>query len=203
MRARVLLLLLLFTLVLVAAMYIWFNHRAPVPRTPSVVQRTPAPVISPPKVETAEEPRHYWPKPVTAAVRRQVDDFIRRYKDTPPEELAQKEEFMGMMERFTQRMNTPEFERKVEERIEAIKAAKGGKHGTLNIATEKLDSPEGQSLLEAVFSEDTQRIEDFVMNKLDGAIFELAFDPTLEHTGNGVTVKPSDAPAPAGSKLPD
>jgi hypothetical protein len=140
---------------------------------------------------------------VTAAVRSKVDDFIRRYKDTSPEELARGEEFKGMMERFTQSLDTPEFQRRMEERIEAIKAAKGGKHGTLNISTEKFDSPEGRAWLEAIFSNDTERVEEFILNKLDGAIFELAFDPTLEQAGNGVTVKPSEAPAPAGNKLPD
>jgi hypothetical protein len=66
-----------------------------------------------------------------------------------------------------------------------------------------LKDPEGRAWLEALFSEDPQRMEDYIFNKLDGAIFELAFDPTIEQAGNGVTVKGSEAPPPAAGKLPD
>lgn len=33
--------------------------------------------------------------------------------------------------------------------------------------------------VEAAVSEDTQRMEDWLLNTLDGAIFEFAFDPSL------------------------
>lgn len=46
-------------------------------------------------------------------------------------------------------------------------------------------------------------MEEFVMNKLDGAIFEFAFDPTMEKTSEGVSVQPVDAPAPAVVKEAD
>jgi hypothetical protein len=40
--------------------------------------------------------------------------------------------------------------------------------------------------LEAVVANDTQRIQDWMLNALDGTIFEFAFDPDLERTSNGV-----------------
>ncbi len=73
----------------------------------------------------------------------------------------------------------------------------------MTIGTGRLDAPESRAWLEAMFSEDTQQMEDFIMNKLDGAIFEFAFDPKMEQTGSGVTVKDSAPPAPAADKLPD
>lgn len=187
---------------------VWFNQQ-PSGHKPVLEQARPnlAPFVKPSAstmdASSAEEPKHYRPPAVTAAVRRKVEDFIRRFKDMPPEELAKREEFMGMMKRFMQTLDTPEFERKMDERVAAIKAAKGVQHGTLNINSEKLDSPEGRALLEAIFSEDTGRMEEFILNKLDGAIFELAFDPSLEQTTSGVSMKSNVVPAPAADKLPD
>ena len=198
--------LLLFTLVSLAAMLFWFIQRAPVPKPPSVA-KPPLPVMAPPKenasIAEAVEPRHYRPPPVSAAVRRKVDDFIRRYKDVPPAELRKNEEVREMMAGFMEGLNTPEFQRKFDERIAAIKSAKGVEHGTLQIESENLTDPEGRAWLEALFSEDPQRMEDYIFNKIDGAIFELAFDPTMEKTESGVTVKPAAAPAPAENKQPD
>ena len=208
MSTRVLI-LLLFTLGAAAAMYVWFGHRTPVPKTPSEAMAQPAParVISPIKEDASSaetsEPRHYRPKPVTAAVRRKVDDFIRRYKDVSPEELNKSGELAPFMERFEQLMETPEFQSEMEKRMDAIKAARGKEHGTLTIGTGKLDEPESRAWLEAMFSDDADLLQEYIFNKLDGAIFEFAFDPTPENAGNGVTVKGSAPPPPAENKSPD
>jgi hypothetical protein len=42
--------------------------------------------------------------------------------------------------------------------------------------------------------DDPQRIEDWLLNTLDGAIFEFAFDPNLELTSNGVSLQPATLP---------
>ena len=208
MSARVLL-LLLFTLVPVAAMYVWFGHRAPLAKPRSVVKTTPAPalVVVPPRENPsgaeADEPRHYRPRQVSEAVRRKVDDFIRRYKDTSPEKLQKSGELAPFMERFEQVMDTPEFQSEMEKRIDAIKAARGQEHGSLNIGFGKLGDPESRAWLEAMFSNDSDLLQEYILNKLDGAIFEFAFDPTLENAGNGVTVQGAAPPAPAANKLPD
>ncbi len=206
MNTRVLL-LLLFILGAGTGMYFWFGRRAPVPKPPSVTktQPAPAPVIAPPQEagSSAAEPRHYRPKPVTADVRRKVDDFIRRYKDVSPEELNKSGELASFMERLERMTNSPEFLSEMGKRIEAIEAARGQKHGMLTIGSGKLDDPENRAFLEAMFSDDADLLQEYLLNKLDGAIFEFAFDPTLENAGNGVTVKSDPSPAPAASKLPD
>ena len=187
---------------------VWFNQQPSRHKPlPEKARPIPVPVVQPPAAtvedSASDEPKHYRPPAVTAAVRRKVDDFIRRYKDMTPEELSKNEEFSGMLEGFVQLMSSPEFEHKMEERVEAIQAAKGKKIGTLNIGFGKLESPESRAWLEAVFSEDSERMEEFIINKLDGAIFELSFDPTLEQTDSGVTVKGGIVPAPPVDKEPD
>jgi len=191
---------------------VWLNWQPARPK-PSVVANKPVPVKAavPPaaSAETAPkeedpQPKHYRPRQVSEAVRRKVDDFIRRYKDVPPEELNRSGELAPLMERFEQVMNTPEFEREMAKRIEAIEAARGQKHGMLTIGTgKKLDDPESRAWLEAMFSDDAELLQEYLLNKLDGAIFEFAFDPTLENAGNGVKVQGAPPPAPAADKLPD
>lgn len=168
------------------------------------VQATP-PAASVPKVplEKVAQPRHYRPRQVSEAVRRKVDNFIRRYKDAPPDEMMKSEEVTSMTERFEHMMDTPEFQSEMLKRMDAIKAARGQEHGMLTIGTGKLDEPESRAWLEAMFSEDADLLQEYILNKLDGAIFEFAFDPTLENAGNGVKVQDVPAPAPTGNKLPD
>lgn len=180
---------------------------------PSVVAEKPVPVkaAAPPAasaetVPTEEDPqlKHYRPRQVSESVRRKVDDFIRRYKDVPPEELNKSGELAPFMKRFEEITNTPEFLSEMGKRIEAIEAARGKKHGMLTIGTgKKLDDPESRAWLEAMFSDDAELLQEYLLNKLDGAIFEFAFDPTLENAGNGVNVESAAPPPPAANKLPD
>ena len=167
------------------------------------VTPTPAAAVAAVSSEEKPQPKHYRPKQVSEAVRRKVDDIIRRYKDVAPEEALKSQEMADMMKRFEQMMEKTEFQSEMEKRMEAIKAARGVEHGMLTIGTGKLDDPESRALLEAVFSDDADMLMDYMLNKMDGAIFEFAFDPSLEDAGNGVTVKSAPAPAPATTKLPD
>jgi hypothetical protein len=48
--------------------------------------------------------------------------------------------------------------------------------------------------LEAALSEEPERARDYMMNLLDGAVFEFALDPDVETTTDGLTVKGSGAP---------
>lgn len=199
-------------LLLVAGLFlalVWFNRQPGRPRPAAVAEKpaaskTAAPAVS---VDTtlSEEPqsKHYRPRQVSEAVRRKVDAFIRRYKDAAPEEMIKSEEMTSMMERFTQMLDVPEFQREMEKRMDAIKTARGQEHGMLTIGTGKLDEPESRAWLEAMFSDDADLLKEYVLNKLDGAIFEFAFDPTLEDAGNGVKVQGAPSPAPAANKLPD
>lgn len=172
----------------------------PVPAKPAAPPAASAEAV--PKEEP--KPKHYRPRQVSEAVRRKVDDFIRRYKDASPEELNKSGELAPLMKRFEQVMNTPEFLSEMGKRIEAIKAARGQEHGMLNIGFGKLGDAESRAWLEAMFSDDADLLQEYFLNKLDGAIFEFAFDPTLENAGNGVTVKgAAPSPSPEAGKLPD
>ena len=190
---------------------VWLNWQPARPKAPVVAEKpVPGKAAAPPAAseETVPkeepQPKHYRPRQVSEAVRRKVDDFIRRYKDVSPEELNKSGELAALMKRFEQLMDTPEFQSEMAKRIEAIEAARGQKHGMLTIGTgKKLDEPESRAWLEAMFSDDADLLQEYLLNKLDGAIFEFAFDPTLENAGNGVKVQGAAPPAPAANKLPD
>lgn len=181
---------------------VWLNWQPARPKAPVVAAMPAAPSAASAETVPKEEPKpkHYRPRQVPEAVRRKVDDFIRRYKDVPPEELNKSGELATLMKRFEQLMDSPEFQSELEKRMEAIKAARGQEHGMLNIGFGKLGDAESRAWLEAMFSDDADLLQEYFLNKLDGAIFEFAFDPTLENAGNGVTVKGA---APAASRLPD
>jgi hypothetical protein len=88
--------------------------------------------------------------------------------------------------------------------METMKAVKGSEHGTLSFGLQDLSSPNARAWLEAALSDDPQPAQDYVMNLLDGAIFEFAFDPTAESTSGGVIVKGAvSAERPENSKSPD
>ena len=201
-------------LLLVAGLFIalvWFNRQPTRAKPGTVAEKKTAPTQSAApaaSVNTAlseqPQPKHYRPRQVSEAVRRKVDAFISRYKDASPQEMNRSEEMTSMMERFTQMLDRPDFQSEMEKRMDAIKVARGQEHGMLTIGSGKLGDPESRAWLEAMFSEDAELMQEYILNKLDGAIFEFAFDPTLENAGNGVTVKGAGPPpAPAAGKLPD
>lgn len=191
---------------------VWLNWQpGPSKRGVEVAEKTlPAKAAPPPATvktvpaEAGPQPKHYRPRQVSEAVRHKVDDFIRRYKDASPEELMKSVEMTTMTERFDRRMEEPAFLSELEKRMNAIKTARGQEHGMLTIGTGKVGEPESRAWLEAMFTDDADLLQEYILNKLDGAIFELAFDPTLEKTESGVTLKDSPVPTPAAeNKLPD
>lgn len=199
-------------LLLVAGLFlalVWFNRQPSRPKPAAVAEKPAASKTEAPAVSVATtlsedpQPKHYRPRQVSEAVRRKVDAFISRYKDAAPEEMIKSEEMTSMMERFTQMLDVPEFQREMEKRMDAIKTTRGQEHGMLTIGTGKLDEPESRAWLEAMFSDDADLLKEYILNKLDGAIFEFAFDPTLEDAGNGVKVQGAPSPTPAANKLPD
>lgn len=149
--------------------------------------------------ETGAVRRHYRPTPVTRQVQLLVDDYIRRHKGMTKEQLQRSPELNKLMNRYINAMNTPEMQAKLEQRIAAIPPVKGAQQGTLRMDFEMLDDAHGRAWLEAAVSDDPQRIEDWILNTLDDAIFEFAFDPELERTSNGVSLHPG---IPTGSGSP-
>jgi hypothetical protein len=141
------------------------------------------------------EPRHYRPKPATESVRQQADEVIRRHRGLRREEFEKSAELQELGGRFFAHLNTPAFQEELENAIEDLKSTKGIEHGSLNFELNDLDSPNARAWIEAALSEHPQRAQDYVMNLLEGAIFEFALDPNAETSSEGVTVKGTD-PAP-------
>lgn len=180
---------------------------------PFMLQRQPAtlpkkqtalvkaqPASSKAKDENAEpgaDRRHYRPTRVTGQARQTVDAILRRHKGMTKQQLQRSAELNKLMNRFITVMNTPEMQAKLEQRIAAI-PVKGSQQGTLKMDFDTLDDARGTAWLEAAVSDDTQRIEDWILNTLDDAIFEFAFDPETERTSNGVSLQPG-SPAKSGT----
>jgi hypothetical protein len=141
------------------------------------------------KAESTSDTRHYRPAPVTRQVGQMVDAILRRHKGMSKQQLQRSPELNMLMNRFITVMNTPEMQAKLEHRIAAIPPVKSSQQGTLRMEFDMLDDAHGRAWLEAAVSDDTQRIEDWILNTLDDAIFEFAFDPEMERTSNGVSVK--------------
>lgn len=105
-----------------------------------------------------------------------------------PEEKKHDAELNRLMDHFTTVISSPAVATQVTERITTLRAR--GKKGTVTMDYDMLENPTGRAWLEAVVSNDEQLMEAWVLNTLDGAIFEFAFDPSLERTSNGVILRP-------------
>lgn len=133
-------------------------------------------------------PRRYRPEPVSQEERQSVDDLLERHRGMSKEELKRSPELNELMNRFISFLNTAEMAAKIEERIAAFPPGEGSGNGTIRMDFDTLDDAMGRAWLEAGVSEDSQRMEAWVLHTLDGAIFEFAFDPEMERTSNGVSL---------------
>ncbi|MCF7790292.1 MAG: hypothetical protein K9N47_29505 [Prosthecobacter sp.] len=147
--------------------------------------------------EDADKP-HYRPAPVSRQVQETVDAILRRHKGMTKQQLQRSAELNKLMNRFIAVLGNPEMQVKMEQRIAAIPPMKGSQQGTLKMDFDMLDDAHGRAWLEAAVSDDPQRIEDWILNTLDDAIFEFAFDPEMERTSNGVSLQPG-SPAKSGA----
>jgi hypothetical protein len=153
-------------------------------------QRSSEPSVNPPTVSESESvPRRYRPDPVSREAKESVDDILRRHRGMSKEELQRSPELNKFMNRFIAVLNTPELAAKIEERIAALPPGKAGEQGMIRMDLDMLDDARGRAWLEAAVSEDSQRMEDWVLNTLDGAIFEFALDPEMERTSEGVSLQ--------------
>lgn len=155
--------------------------------SPAATRMQPANQAKPAaKGSSDTEKRHYRPAPVTREVTQTVEAIIRRHQGMTKPELQKSAELNKLMDRFIAVMGAPEMQAKLEQRVAALPA----EHGTVKMDFELLDDAHGRAWLEAAVSDESQRIEDWLLNTLDGAIFEFAFDPNLERTSNGVSLQP-------------
>jgi serine/threonine protein kinase len=144
---------------------------------------------------SAGTPR-YRPPPLGPQARQTVTAILRRHQGMTKPQLQRSAELNKLMDRFIAVLGTPEMQRKIEERLAALPPARGAEQGTVKMDFDELDDAHGRAWLEAAVSEDPQRIEDWILNTLDGAIFEFAFDPSLERTSEGVSISPASSPQP-------
>lgn len=178
-------------------------HRSPdIPPVTKAAMVSAQPVVKEKRGVTTESTtgtRRYRPAPVSGPARQTVDDIIRRHQGLTKQQLQRSAELNKLMNRFIAVLGTPEMQMKMEQRIAALPPVKDSQHGTLKMDFDTLDDAHGRAWLEAAVSDDSQRIEDWILNTLDDAIFEFAFDPDLERTSNGVSVQPA---TPTQSETP-
>ena len=154
-----------------------------------------APAKSLPQVQTAvaapAQPaagaRHYRPAPVPAKTRQTVDAILKRHAGMSAAQLKKSAELNQLMDRFITVIGAPEFQERIEERLAAMPIK--GKNRILRMDFDMLDDAKGRAWLEAAVSGDEELMQDWVLNTLDDAIFEFAFDPDLERTSNGVSLQ--------------
>jgi RNA polymerase sigma factor (sigma-70 family) len=161
------------------------------PPTIATVFNTPSAVSA---KATSSTPRHYRPPPVTEAVRLKIDAIIRRQQRMSQDERARDSELQQVIVKFfaTAQLDSPEMKRKVDDAGEALMATKSLEHGTINMHFGSVDSPEFRTWLEAALSDDTQRAQDWILSRLQGAAFEFSVNPTMERTSDGVKVQPAE-----------
>jgi hypothetical protein len=148
---------------------------------------------------TLAAPKHYRPPAVSADLSARVDDFIERHRGMTKEEQEASPDFAALAESFMKSLDDPGFQEEASKALEAIKAAKGIEHGSMDIALDDLDSPQSRAFIEAGMSDDPRLARDYFLNLMNGAVFEFAFDPAATTTSEGLTVTPASAsssPAP-------
>lgn len=192
---------LLTTLAVMVISISWMLHRpsATPPRTQTVLTKAQptSNETNVAKTEPDADRRRYRPAPVSGQVRQTVEAILRRHQGMTKQQLQRSPELNQLMNRFIAVLGAPGMQAKLEQRIAAMPPVKGAQQGMLRMDFEMLDDAHGRAWLEAAVSDDPQRIQDWILNTLDDAIFEFAFDPDLERTSNGVSLQPADAPRPA------
>jgi hypothetical protein len=154
----------------------------------------PAPLVVNSVSAGGESPKRYRPATLPDSVRRKADAVAARHRGMSKAQLEQSAEMQQLGAQFSRHLESPEFQAKLKQAIEAMKAVKGIEHGTLSFDLHDLTSPNARAWLEAALSDDPQLAQDYVMNLLDGAVFEFAFDPSSDSSSGGVTVKGENAP---------
>lgn len=144
--------------------------------------------------ESPPEPKRYRPPPASAEVRRKADDIIRRFGHKSIKDLGDEPEIQDFQKRFAALVSHPDTQRHFEERVATLKAFSGVEHGIIEVEDKSLDTPFSRALLEAALAGDRQLAEDVILNRLDGAIFEFGFDPTMRESSEGVIITPSHKP---------
>lgn len=143
------------------------------------------------KKPPAAVPHHYRPTAVSAQVQQKVEGILRRHQGMTKEQLKKSRELNLLMERFIAVIGAPEIQEQVMDRISALPI--GGGQGMVMMELDTLDDAKGRAWLEAAVADDEKLLQDWVLNTLDGAIFEFALEPGIQRSSNGVSVHAAPA----------
>jgi hypothetical protein len=139
---------------------------------------------------------HYRPAPVSKEVSTGVDAILRRHAGMSKEELMQSQELLSLMNRMVAVMNRPEALQRIQKAVEEVQAVTGFQ-GNNNMTIdwfESLDDAKGRAWLEAAASNDPKLMEEWVINRFKGSVFEFAADPDLKKSSEGLSIAPSKPP---------
>lgn len=193
-----------------------YHHRAEEPVKPAAAKPASAAAASgfarPGKTKAggaATAPQHYRPEPVTEEVRRKADALVQRCGGMSEQQLMRDPEMQKLIENFMRLFETELASSKsprVERALTNLWATKGieppgpnNKSGPPGFAVNflkpgALNEPLGRSWIEASMSNDPKRVQDWMLNRLEGATFEFSVDPGLDRSGEGVSVMKPPAP---------
>lgn len=132
--------------------------------------------------------------PVSDSVQRKVKDFLLRHGHQTIEQAAQEDpEFARMLTEFNEPMSKdPKFEMQMSRAFSMLRSANGGKGGSMTF--DRLDSPVGTGMVEAVFSGEPERLKRWLSDMVEGATFETALSPGLTETTDGLKIS-TDKPS--------
>lgn len=164
------------------------NPEPPIPKSkPAVKSTAQASAAS----WSAATPKRYRLLPVSDAVKSKADDLIRRLGGKTLEELVDNEEIKAISTRFGILLSHPETQKKIQEKLDDLRAVTGIPHGTITVSDERIDTAFGRAVIEAALANDRQYAEEIILNRMDGASFEFAINPEGRTTSDGVTIQPS------------
>ena len=142
--------------------------------------------------QAARETRRFRPVAASQDVRAKVEAIIRHCRGMSLAELKTDSEIKALGVQFVKLINEPRIKQRVDATIKLLKETQpdGARHGDLQMDFEKSDEPFndelGRAWLEAILSDNPDRVGDWVVNRLQGAAFEFALEPDMDRSSEGV-----------------
>ena len=140
-------LILILPAAFVAMAWIFFRDQ---PQPGSVNEAKPvkpAPPVITSMSAGGESPKHYRPATLPESVRRKADAVAARHRGMSKAQFEQSAEMHQLGAQFSRHLESPEFQAKLKQAIEAMKAVKGIEHGTLSFDLHDLSSPNARAWL--------------------------------------------------------
>jgi hypothetical protein len=133
--------------------------------------------------------------PVSENVRFKVDGILRRHRGLSKAEMLRTEEMQQIIDSFCNKVDAsdPDTLRKSLQARDILCEAKGlpAVPGCIVLHTGDPDSVEFRAWMEAAVSDDSRHAQVWMLNRLEGAVFEFVIDPTLEQSSGGISLNRS------------